>query len=83
MNPSVDAGKFNAAPTIAEFVSTHDLKDVVIGCAVGSTGERHTFAVDGRSFYDNNTGGVVVDAGGIHPLVRDLKVVEIFRVRRR
>jgi hypothetical protein len=82
MNPVVDIGQCNAAPTIADFVSSNDLDDVVIGCAARATGERHTFAADGRSFFDNNTGGVVADSTGIHSQIRDLKVIQVLRVRR-
>jgi len=64
MNPAVDLGQYNAAPTVADFVGSNDLDDVVISYASGTNGERHTFAADGRSFFDNNTGGLIVDSTG-------------------
>jgi hypothetical protein len=84
MNPPVDLAPYNAAPTIADFVNSNDLDDVVICYAARlGTGESHTFAVDGRTFFDNNTGGVVVDVSGIHPQVCDMKVIKVLRVRPR
>jgi hypothetical protein len=83
MNPQVDSSAI-AAPTIAEFVNANDLDDVVICYAAQlDTGDNHTFVADGRAFFDNNTNGVVVDASGIHPQVRDMKVIKVLRVRPR
>jgi hypothetical protein len=83
MNPDFDPEAYIAAPTIADFVNSNDMDDVVICYAAClNTGESHTFAADGRAFFDNNTGGVVVDAVGIHHRVRDMKVMKVLRVRR-
>ena len=84
MNPSFTVEGYDAAPTVAEFVSMNDLDDVVIGCAFNrTTGEVHTFATDRKSFFDNNTGGRLVDSAGVNPKIQTMKVIEVFRVRRR
>jgi hypothetical protein len=84
MNPAVDLATYNAVPTVVDFVNSNELNDVVICYAARlGTGESHTFAADGWSFFDNNTGGVVVDASGIHPQIRDMKVIKVLRVRPR
>lgn len=83
MNPGFDLAALNAAPTIADFVDGNDLDDVVICYAHTGNGEGHTFAADGRTFFDNNSGGVVVDAADIHHQVRDMKVIKVLRVRPR
>lgn len=80
----MDLATYNAAPIIADFVNSNDLDDIVICYAARiETGESHTFSADGQTFFDNNTGGVVVDESGIHPQVRDMKVVKVLRVRPR
>jgi hypothetical protein len=83
MNPGFDLHALKAASSIADFVSGNDLDDVVICYAHSGIGEGHTFAADGRTFFDNNTGGKVVDASGIHPQVRNMKVIQVFRARPR
>jgi hypothetical protein len=83
MNPVFDPVALNAAPTIAGFVDGNDLDDVVICYAHSGTGEGHTFVADGRTFFDNNTDGKVVDAAGIHPHVRNMKVIKVLRARPR
>lgn len=83
MNPAFDPNAFNAAPSVADFVDTNDLDDVVICYAHPGAGEGHTFAADGRTFFDNNTNGKVVDASGINPQIRNMKVIKVLRIRRR
>jgi hypothetical protein len=84
MNPPITAERYNAAHTVAEFVNSNDLDDVVIGFAADTTtGVRHTFAADRRWFFDNNTGGLVADSAGIDPQIQRMKVMEVFRLRRR
>jgi hypothetical protein len=84
MNPEFDIAAYKASPTITDFVNSNDLEDVVICYAHLGTGESHTFAADGRKFFDNNTGGVVVDAPGIHLQVHDMKVIKVLRrIRKR
>jgi hypothetical protein len=81
MNPPFDSDAYNAAPTIADFIDANNIEDKVICYAHSGVGEGHTFAADGRTFFDNNTGGVVVEAPGIHPQVRSMKVIKVLRVR--
>ena len=82
MNPPCAVDRYNAAPTVAEFVNANDLDDVVIGYAADmTTGAGHTFASDRKSFFDNNTGGRVVDSAGIDPQIQRMKVIEVFCIR--
>lgn len=83
MNPAFDRDAFSAAPTIADFVNANEVEDVVICYAHSGAGEGHTFTADGRTFFDNNTSGKVVNASGIHPAVSDMKVIEVLRIVRR
>ena len=84
MNPELTVDQYNAAPTVAEFVSTNELEDVVVGYAANiATSQVHTFAADRTSFFDNNTVGLIVSSAGINRQIQIMKVIEVFRVRRR
>lgn len=84
MNPSFDQPTYDAAPTIADYVTSNNLEDVVICYAARlSPQASHTFAADGQSFFDNNTGGKLVGVSAIHSKVSDMKVIQVLRVRRR
>jgi hypothetical protein len=75
------------APTIAEFVRNNHQQGV-LACYAGGRSpegapEAHSFAVEGRYFFDNNVGDNVVPVEGIPERVRNYRMVVHFLVRRR
>ncbi|MGT2438602.1 hypothetical protein ACU4GH_25670 [Bradyrhizobium betae] len=82
MNLSVSIDAYDAALNVPDFAKQNRCADVLLVLALHKdTGAAHTFALDGISYFDNNT-GTIVDAGEIPSIFSAFKVVQALQVRK-
>jgi hypothetical protein len=75
---------FHMYPTITEFASTNSLPDPLLCFAMAKIDDRdegHTFAIDGGSYIDNNTSGMILTASDIPTEVASFRVNRYYRIR--